>query len=181
MYQQAYKDIKDSGLCPNGLVSIDQSIDLTKVSTVTAEEIEGVVKSSVTKSSSSSTSESSSNFDSDYESSSVTTSSSTTSTTVETSSTVEFTLDSSYTIQYEYGTYDLFGKYNILKDLKPEIVRYSIFFYVYIILSFLLGHGQVTYNVTTNFRSDKLCPDNISLTTLRPSAIKTCPMRESVF
>lgn len=121
VYKHAYEDIKNSGLSPYNLVSVDQSYDLSKITTVTAEEISGVVKTSVTKSS---TSESSSTVDEDYESMSVSTSSSTTTTTVETHSTVEFTLDATYKIQYDFGTYELFGEYKILKDLKAEIVRH---------------------------------------------------------
>lgn len=142
-YKHAYEDIKASGLSPSGLVSTDQSIDLTKVSTVTAEDIEGVVKTSVTKSSSSSlsTSETSSTVDEEYESSSVSISSSTTTTTEETTSTVEFQLDTTYTILYEFGTYELFGEYKILKNLKPEIVRHHPIFRVTFFQWWIQGTG----------------------------------------
>lgn len=116
-YKKAFNDIKLSGLCPKYLMSIDQSVVLSEVPTVTREDIEGVIQTTtVTTSETKSTT--TSHTDSDIDS----TSSSTSTTTVTTVSTVEFTLNVDYTIPYEYDFYEHCGNIKILKNLTPEMV-----------------------------------------------------------
>lgn len=126
-YQAIYDDLEKSSLSTYNLLSMDQSVDLTKVTTVTTDDIDGVVETtSVSKSSSSKTCET---VDGSVvkESSASETSSTTTKSVSTTKSTVTFSVDKSYKISYETGTYPLFGDYQILKDLKPEVVRYRCF------------------------------------------------------
>jgi len=118
IYQKAFNDIKRSGLCPKYLMSIDQSVVLSKVPTVTSEDIEGVIQTK-TVTTSKTKSITTTHTDSDIDS----TSSSTSMTTVTTVSTVEFTLNEDYNIPYEYDFYEHCGKIKILKNLKPEMVR----------------------------------------------------------
>lgn len=124
-YKKAIDDIIRSGLRPNYLISIDQSVILSEVPTVTSDDIKGVVeKTTVTTSTTKSmTSYTDSDIDSDYGVSSSTS----TTTTVTTISTVEFTLNEDYTIPYNYDFYEYCGNVKILKNLKPEMVRIICF------------------------------------------------------
>lgn len=122
-YERAMNDIVKSGLNPNYLVKIDNSIILKDVQTVTKDDAEGVIEetTSVTTSTTKSTM---SSTDSNEEYSSTTTTTTTTTTTV---STVEFTLRVDYTIPYEYGYYEKCGNIKILKNIRPETVRIFLF------------------------------------------------------
>lgn len=104
-YKKAHDDLLASGINPYHLMSIDHSTDLSKIPTVTTDDINGVYTSTTTTSSTTT-------------SNGVTTSS--TSTTV---STVEFVLDSGYSIPYDYDVYDMCGSVKILKNLAPDVVR----------------------------------------------------------
>lgn len=120
-YKKAIDDIIRSGLCPNYLISIDQSVNLSEVPTVTLDDIKGVVeKTTVTKSTTKSTTScTDSDIDADFGHSSSTS----TTTTVTTISTVEFTLNEDYTIPYDFDFYEHCGNVKILKNLQPETVR----------------------------------------------------------
>lgn len=120
VYQKAFDDIRRSGLNPNFLMSIDQSINLSDIPTVTEDDLNGVIQT--TSTTSSSTSKSISTTDSDIQISSSSTSTSTSSTTTIVS-TVEITLNPNFKIPYEFGTHDLFGDIQILKNLSPETVN----------------------------------------------------------
>lgn len=116
--ERAYKDILRSGLNPKYLISIDQSLDLTQIPTVTTDDIDGIVQKSVTRSSSS-TSISTDGLD-------TTISTSSSMTTIETTSTVDFIPRIDYTIPYEYGVYDSFGDIKILKNLQPDMASKEV-------------------------------------------------------
>lgn len=114
-YKKAYDDIMNSGLSPRYLMSVDQSIDLSTIPTVTKDDLEGVIETSVT------TSSTAKSISSDSDSTSVSSTSTTSTTTVV--STIDVPISPDFTIPYEYDTYDLFGDIKILKNLKPELVR----------------------------------------------------------
>lgn len=133
--KRAYTDILNSGLSPKYLMSIDQSPDLTTISTVTTDDIDGVITTSVTKSSSSHS------ISTDGCESTISTSTSTT--TVETTaSTVEFMPRLDYSIPYEYGVYDSFGDIKILKNLQADMVSEDDV--CYLTLHFALGFSNAT-------------------------------------
>lgn len=115
-YQKAFNDIRNSGLNPNTMISIDQSIDFSTIPSITEDQINGVVQKTTvrTKQSSSSTSDGL-----------VTSSSSTTveeTTTEVTASTVEFTLNPQFTIPYKFEAYPLSGNIKVLRDLTLQDV-----------------------------------------------------------
>lgn len=113
-YKKTYDDLLNSGLTPNNLMSIDQSVDLKTIQTVSDDDINGVITTkSVTTSSSTTTSDGTT----------ISSSSSTTTTT----STVQFTLNSDYSIPYEFDTYDICGNYKILKNLPADAVRKHVY------------------------------------------------------
>lgn len=113
-------DILKSGLNPNYLVKVDNSIILKDVQTVTEDDAEGVIEetTTVTETTTKSTM-SSKGMNEEY--------SSTTTTTITTVSTVEFTLNVDYTIPYEYGYYDKCGSIKILKNIRTETVSIFLF------------------------------------------------------
>lgn len=114
-YKKAYDDLKKSGINSRYLMSMDQSINLSDIPTITKDDLEGVVQTtSVT------TSSTSKSISSDSDSTSISTSSTSTTTTI---SSVEFTLKPDFKIPYEFGTHDLFGNIQILKNLSPEVVK----------------------------------------------------------
>lgn len=112
-YQNAYNDILASGLNPYGLVSVDQSINLVTVPTVTEEEINGITKSTTIK-----TEESSSSTVING----VETRSCSKKTTVETNtvaSTFDVIVRPDFVYPYKFDTYPLAGNVKILRDLTP--------------------------------------------------------------
>lgn len=114
-YKKIYEDIKNSGINPHYLMSIDQSTDLTKIPTVTPGDLNGdivIQETSVTSSSSTTTSGG-------------TTTSSSSTTITKSTSTVEFVLAPDYlsSYPYEFDTYDLFGDVKILRNLPADLVR----------------------------------------------------------
>lgn len=123
-YEKAMTDIIKSGLNPNYLVKIDNSVILKDVQTVTKEDAEGIIEETTTVTTST-TKSTTSSTDSGEQCS--TTSLTTTTTTTTTISTVEFTLKIDYTIPYEYDYYEKCGNVKILKNIRPETVRIILF------------------------------------------------------
>lgn len=119
-YEKAMNDIIKSGLNPNYLVKIDNSIILKDVQTVTKDDAEGIIEETtmVTTTTTKSTLSSTDSND-EY--------SSTTTTTTTTVSTVEFTLKVDYTIPYEFDYYEKCGNIKILKNIRTETVRIFLF------------------------------------------------------
>lgn len=116
LYRKAFQDIIDSGLDYRYLISIDQSIDLSSIPTVTQDDIEGIVQTSTT------TSSSSKSISTDGMDNTIITSSSTSTTLQTTTSTVDFTLRPDYNIPFGFDKYDLSGDIKILKNLELDIV-----------------------------------------------------------
>ncbi|VVC39350.1 Calycin [Cinara cedri] len=110
-YKKAFDDIQASGLNPYRLISVDQSIDLTTVPTITEDDIKGVVKKT-TETEELSTSSSDG----------VITSSSKKTTIEETTclSTVDFTVNPAFSTPFKYEPFDLSGNVKILRDLTLQ-------------------------------------------------------------
>jgi hypothetical protein len=108
-YKKAFDDLKKSGINPYYLMSMDQSVDLASIPTVSIDELYGITTETVTKST-------------QVTSSDGTTSQSSTTTTVTTVSTVNFVLNPNYVSPYEIDTSPLTGDIKILKLLDTDAV-----------------------------------------------------------
>jgi hypothetical protein len=111
-YKRAFDDLKKSGINPYYLMSMDQSVDLISIPTVSIDELYGITTETVTKSTQVTSSDGT-----------VTTEQSTQVTTV---STIDFVPNPAYISPYEFDTSPLFGDIKIYKDLQPDVVSKNL-------------------------------------------------------
>lgn len=114
-YQKAFNDIEASNLCSYYLVSADQSLDLRAITTITPEDIDVCIDSTLVTSLTSSTTTT--------RSSDGTTEVTTTSESTTVESTVNFVLKPDYPCAYELELYPYCNSIKIIKYMSPEAVR----------------------------------------------------------
>jgi len=125
-YNKAYDDIRNSGLNPNFMINIDQSIDFTKYPTITQNDIDCILEETVTTSTKTKEIASKDSICNDKIISSKTTETEKTTKTTVVKSILDIELKKTYKCSYEYYKCDLLN-YSILKNLKTELVRFLVF------------------------------------------------------
>jgi len=121
IYKRAYDDIRDSGLNPNFMINIDQSIDFKKYSTITQNDIDCILEDTVTTSTKTKEIDSTNSICDDKIISSKTTETEKTTKTTVVKSILDIKLKKTYKCQYDYYKCDLVN-YSILRNLKTELV-----------------------------------------------------------